>query len=103
MTQRDRWAKRPAVLRYWAFVEQIRLANVKLPECGAEVTFFIPMPRTWIKKKKELHYGTPHQQRPDLSNLIKALEDSIYGEDSHIWHYADLRKVWSDIGAIKIE
>ncbi len=103
MTRSDRWKKRPAVMRYWAFVEQVRLENAKLPECGAVVTFFIQMPKSWTKKQRDLHYGTPHQQRPDLSNLIKALEDAIYGEDSHIWHYASVCKLWGVEGAIRIE
>ncbi len=103
MTRSDRWKKRPAVMRYWDFVEQVRLANVKLPEFGAHVEFNIKMPRSWTKKQRELHNKTPHQQRPDLSNLLKALEDAVYGEDSHIWHYSSVCKLWAVEGAIRIE
>ena len=32
MTRRDRWAKRPCVLRYWAFKDEVRLRRVSLPD-----------------------------------------------------------------------
>jgi Holliday junction resolvase RusA-like endonuclease len=102
MTQRDKWAKRPAVMRYRAFCDQVRAHGVKLPESGANVQFFIPMPAGWSKTKKARMNETAHQQRPDLSNILKALEDSVYGEDSHIWHYSSICKLWSYSGGIRI-
>jgi len=103
MTRSDVWKKRPCVMRYREFCDQVRAAGVKLPECGAQITFYLPIPESWSRTKFAKHYGEPHQQRPDLSNLLKALEDAVYGEDSHIWHYAELRKIWSDAGGIRIE
>jgi Holliday junction resolvase RusA-like endonuclease len=103
MTRADKWKKRPCVLRYREFCDQVRAAGIKLPECGASVTFFLPMPESWSEAKLEQRYGTPHQQRPDLSNLLKALEDAVYGEDSVIWSYAEVRKIWSDQGSIRVE
>lgn len=44
----------------------------------------------------------PHLQKPDLSNLIKALEDAVYSQDSIIWSYAGLAKRWAYKGSIEI-
>ena len=103
MTRSDRWKKRPAVVRYWNFCDQIRQNDVKLPVFGAVVVFNLPMPWSWNTKKRQAHNGKPHQQRPDLSNLLKALEDACYGEDCCIWHYAAVEKRWAVDGSISIE
>jgi len=76
MTRADRWRKRPCVLRYWEFADELeRLTTlnnytIKKP---LSVTFVIPMSRSWSAKKKALMVGTDHEFKPDLSNLIKAL------------------------------
>jgi Holliday junction resolvase RusA-like endonuclease len=61
------------------------------------------MPKSWSKKKRERMDGQPHRQRPDLSNLIKALEDSLYEDDSKIWQYRGLEKRWGETGQIIIQ
>src|SRR3982751_6483272 len=47
-----------------------------LPAVGAGIMFYVPCPRSWTKKKKRLHHGAFHDKKPDLSNLLKAFEDS---------------------------
>ena len=100
-TQRDRWKKRPVVLRYHAYKDELRLRRVKLPECH-HVTFILPMPPSWSKKKQEALYGQPHRQRPDADNLLKGLWDALYEEDSHIWD-CRVTKIWGTEGMIKVE
>lgn len=106
MTRKDKWQKppRPRVARYWAFAQEIKL---KLPENYdlnfCEVTFCLPMPKSWSNKKKQEMAGKPHTQVPDLSNLLKALEDSLYADDSTIHTYAGLSKIWGRSGFIRIE
>jgi len=102
MTQADKWKQRPAVLKYRAFKDLCRLYKVQLPEQGASITFLLPMPASWSEEKKESMNMMAHQSRPDLSNLLKALEDALFIEDSHIWHYNELRKLWAREGAIII-
>jgi len=95
MTQCDKWKKRPSVMRYRAFKDECKARGVKLPESGAHVIFYIEMPMSWTNKKKEKMSMEPHQQRPDVDNLLKALMDAVYGEDctiydiraTKIWHY----------------
>jgi len=99
MTQRDKWAKRPIVLRYFAYRDEVRLKGVELPECNYHVIFVLPMPKSWSKKKKLIHKGQAHQQTPDKDNLEKALLDAVYKDDSKVWD-GRVTKVWGDKGAI---
>jgi Holliday junction resolvase RusA-like endonuclease len=68
----------------------------ELPFIGAGVTFFLPVPRSWSKKKKRLHHGGFCHSRPDLKNLLSAWEDSLLSEDKAIAHYSFLCKRWVD-------
>ena len=101
MTQRDKWAKRPAVLRYRAFKDEVRARRVILPTDGAMVTFCLPMPKSWSQKKRREMDGEPHRQKPDLDNLVKALGDACYEDDSTI-HMIAARKVWGVDGSIEV-
>jgi Holliday junction resolvase RusA-like endonuclease len=76
----------------------------KFPEQGASIIFFIPVPKSWSKKKKKLYHGTFHQSKPDLDNLLKAIGDSLMFEDKVVAHYGELCKVWVnlDYGWIEI-
>ena len=101
MSQRDKWAQRACVLRYRAFCDQARAHRLELtPGCG--VVFFLPIPKSWSKFRRFNENGAPHTQKPDLSNLLKALEDAVCPEDSHLWHYAHLSKRWAPRGGIMI-
>lgn len=75
-----------------------------MPEQGASITFFIPVPKSWSQKKKKLYHGTLHQSKPDLDNLLKAMTDSLLSEDKIIAHYGELCKIWVnlDFGWIEI-
>lgn len=101
MTQRDKWGEREVVQRYWAFKEECQLKGVQVPEEGADITFILPMPKSWTNKKKEQMNGTPHQQKPDIDNLLKALLDAIYKDDSKVWKIS-AKKIWGYAGAINI-
>lgn len=101
MTQSDKWKKRDCVLRYRLFCDEVRLRGVELPPSGASITFIMPMPESWPKRKRDEMDGKPHQQKPDLSNLIKALEDAVHLDDSHIWQYS-AEKAWGERGLIVI-
>lgn len=101
MTRADKWKKRPEVLRYRAFCDHVRLQGVELPEAGAHVTFILPMPLSWSKKKRLQHDGQPHQAKPDCDNMLKALMDAIYADDAHVWD-CRVTKVWGETGQIVI-
>lgn len=106
MTQRDRWAKRPCVQRYYEFKDTVNKAvrgnfDVNRLYKPHKVVFYIPMPRSWSKKKKKEMDWTPHRQKPDLDNLLKAFYDSILDDDSGV-HHLEAEKIWSEEGYIDI-
>ena len=88
--------------RYWAFKDQVKLLDVKL-ETGDGITFIMPMPKSWSKKRRRDMQWKAHIQTPDLDNLLKAIFDSVHKQDSHIWWLSGLRKVWGLCGWILIE
>ena len=102
MTQRDKWAKRPAVLRYRSFCDQVRAAGLLVPEAGAHIVFHLPMPPSWSKKKRAEMIGRPHQAKPDIDNLGKALMDACLEEDQGVWDVR-MTKRWAEQGGIEIK
>lgn len=102
MTRADAWRDREVVLRYRAFKDEVRLRRVTV-ENGDSITFYLPMPPSWSKKKMMAMAGEPHQQKPDIDNILKALLDAIYAEDCHVWCLGRLEKRWGSQGMIVIE
>jgi Holliday junction resolvase RusA-like endonuclease len=103
MTRSDKWKtpRRPCVARYFAFRDRVKALNIKVP-VGAHITFYLPTPASWSKKTALAMQGEPQKQTPDLDNLIKALLDSVYGQDKHIWKLT-AEKRWRDKPGIKVE
>lgn len=104
-TRRDRWAKRPCVVAYRAFADELRLLAKRYSfalENGLAYEFHLPMPASWSKKKRAEKLGQLHDQKPDLDNLIKAVWDALAEEDKAIAHIAGAKKVWSEQAAIII-
>ena len=101
-TRSDRWKKRPCVLRYREFADIVRSYGVDIPEEAPHIIFYIPMPASWNKKKKEKFFLKPHRQKPDIDNLFKALSDALYRNDAHIWDVW-IQKRWAYEGAIEIK
>ena len=106
MTQRDRWAKRQIVIDYFAFRDTVKQEIERLLALQnnndknksweeLDISFFIPMPKSWSKKKRSEMAGTPHKQRPDLDNYIKGLLDALLKEDCKVWRVS-ARKIWVD-------
>lgn len=95
MTQRDRWAQRPAVVRYRAFCDELReqWGDKPVPE-ALSLIFYMPMPSSWSAKKKASMAGVPHQQRPDIDNLIKSFLDALCEDDSYVYR-VEAYKFWS--------
>lgn len=102
MTQSNKWRISASQARYNAFKDECRVKDVFIPDCGADINFYIPMPKSWTKKKKREYLGSPHQQTPDLDNLLKALFDALFKKDQHIWS-VKATKVWCDCGKIVIK
>jgi Holliday junction resolvase RusA-like endonuclease len=101
MTQSDKWNKRACVLRYFAFRDEVKLHNVQY-EAGQGITFVIPLPPSYSKKKRAELLGQPHLLLGDVDNFSKALFDALFDNDSHI-HTICARKIWGNKGEIIIQ
>lgn len=103
MSQSDKWnwKNRPCVLRYYQYKAKLQSqANgFKVPDSFYHLVFYIPMPKSWSKRKKEEMNGKPHQQKPDKDNLEKAFLDALCSEDSYIWD-GRVTKIWAYEGKI---
>ncbi len=104
MTVSDKWKQREAVVKYFGFRDIIRyesnLSGLRsLPGTIDGLTFALPMPTSWSKKKQDAMRGQPHTQRPDLDNLCKGFFD-VWTEDCHISCVNNMCKYWSDFGQI---
>jgi len=73
-----------------------------MPPVGTSITFVIPVPPSWSKKKKKLYHGRFHQSKPDIDNLQKAFLDSLMMEDKQIAHL-EVQKRWVDFESGWIE
>jgi len=107
-TQSDRWGKRPCVVAYRHYADCVRERlgiergeSFDLPQ-PCTITFGMPMPKTWSKKKRITLLGTPHQSKPDIDNLAKGFLDAILPDDSQVWNIR-LIKLWSPQPFIQID
>jgi Holliday junction resolvase RusA-like endonuclease len=104
MTRSDAWAGRDCVVRYFSFKDELVLEARRVGFVlgnGFRVIFYMPMPKSWSKKKQEAYYGKPHDQTPDIDNLLKAVMDSLLKQDNKV-HHVEAFKVWSCVPKIII-
>lgn len=105
MTQRDKWAKRPAVMRYRAWADSARAAaEGHIPENPLTLswTAYLPIPESWSKAKKKGMAGCFHRQKPDRDNIDKAVLDALFKDDSGI-AAGTIVKRWDDGNGPRIE
>lgn len=103
MTQSDKWKKRPVVVKYHIFKDSLNHYADEFNYTVGEqlsVVFILKMPKSWSEKKKKEFDGQPHQQTPDLDNLVKAFKDALCLEDSYIHTYINMQKKWGREGKI---
>jgi hypothetical protein len=97
------------ILRYYEYKKKVKKLFLQsglkeYPESNVWFRFFVPMPPSWSKKKRDHHCFEKHQNVPDASNYHKALEDSCSEKDRRNWDYR-ASKFWIDApdGYIEIE
>lgn len=103
MTHADRWKKRPCVVRYFAYRDQVRAIAAKQGFTLAEeflLWFQMPMPKSWSQRKRRMMFGEPCCVKPDADNLAKGFFD-CFGEDKHVWS-VQITKTWHDKGGIVV-
>ena len=103
MVKSDKWKKRPAVQRYWAFKQECQLKHLTFPLRGSLIRFGMPMPKSWSEKLKNLMCGKPHETKPDLDNLLKGLGDAVYPQNDSSISRITVEKVWAYDGFIEVK
>ncbi len=72
---------------------------------SATILFYIAMPKSWSKKKREEHRKQLHTSKPDIDNLAKAVLDGVSGQyfrdDSQI-AILHTQKYWAETGKISL-
>lgn len=104
MTKSDKWNKRPVTQRYWDYKAYIRLQAKEYkykPNNRLQLIFLISMPVSWSKRKRELLDGKPHQNKPDIDNLIKGILDAFFDNDNVVYEVW-AAKCWSRKGFVSI-
>ena len=101
MTQSDKWKKRPAVMRYHQYKDELHLLVRGDLEPTFTVVFNVQMPKSWSNKKKEEMEGKPHQQKPDIDNYLKAFMDALCVDDSYVYDVRAIKR-WSKVGSIEL-
>jgi len=106
----DIWKKRPCWEKYCAFKDAVKSAQPQMfIETGCHIVFHLAMPDSWSQRKKVQMAGQPHEQAPDLDNLLGGLFDAVFTSaerggkgDQHVHTIGSVKKVWAWEGAIEI-
>lgn len=94
MVSSDRYRKRPAVLRYRAYADHLRLLGALLPESYLVIAYFA-MPASWSGAERGRRHLTPHQVKPDGTNILKGVEDVLCPRGDQQLFDGRFRKVWA--------
>lgn len=106
MTRRDKWAKRPSVVRYraWAGEARRQVKPLSLPAnpLRLKIVAYFEMPKSWSKAKRAELAGQPHRQKPDWDNVAKAVQD-IFWTDDQVVAEGHVLKFWDDGNGARVE
>jgi Holliday junction resolvase RusA-like endonuclease len=98
MTQNTHW-KHP---KYFKYKSDLRLLMPGY-ELGMslDIKFYLPMPKSWSKKKRAESNGSYHDQKPDIDNLVKGFMDTWGSDDKHV-AVLKAEKYWAEEGALEV-
>lgn len=101
MTQRDKWKKRPVVMRYREWCDAARESagctekmTIMFP-VKMTVLIFLSCPASWSRKKQLAHNGHPHTAKPDVDNVVKGIMDALFTNDSFVFKVL-VEKYWTE-------
>ena len=78
-----------------SLLAEAKRKNFAIPASGLSITFYLPCPPSWSKKKRKAHHGLLCQSKPDVDNLLKSFCDSLISEDKYIANIS-VTKRWVD-------
>lgn len=110
-TQRQKWVDKRAQ-RYFTYKQQIALLAKQYIHTPSDkpilvdIAFYMPIPDSWSKKKKERFNGAVHTSKADIDNLIKGCFDAInkiaWQDDRQVYEVHS-RKMYSFNPGIALE
>lgn len=68
----------------------------ELPVSGWSLYFYLPMPKHWPAKKRNLLHGQPNMAKPDVDNMYKLFSDALSKVDERVAQLSGLGKFWID-------
>lgn len=71
MTQRDRWAKRPAVLRYRAFCDEVRLRAWRCPSAIRTSRLLCQCRAAGVRKNAKHRLASRISRNPTLTTCLR--------------------------------
>lgn len=104
-TRRDKWMKRPCVVRYRLWADEARKAAPKdLPSepISVGVRAYLPVPSSATKRRRAELRGQNHRQKPDADNILKSVCDALFKRDEVICE-KHVQKFWDDGGGARVE
>lgn len=111
MTQRGKW-NNPNALRYLNYKQEIAYRlhqSFYTPRTDAvsiKVTFYMPIPQSWSKRKRSASDGMPCMVKPDIDNMIKGVFDAANGviwKDDNQVVKVESQKIYSFAPGIEIQ
>ena len=104
MTKRDKWAKRPTVVKYRIFADALRecMAGVDLSDVlFLGIVAYLPFPKSYSATKRDALAGKLHRMKPDADNIAKAVMDALLPEDQGV-AMMTVKKFWQDDGGPRL-
>ena len=106
MTRRDKWARRPPVMKYRAWSDRLKKIAGEIPEANkvrllSWLAVFEPA-KSHSKKKRESMMGTLHRNKSDRDNIDKAILDSLYPAGDSGIAMGLIEKRWGEVPRLEI-
>lgn len=104
-TRSDKWKQRPCVVRYREWADKAREAagGINLHTMTElHIRVFIPVPKSYSKKRQQELMGQPHFNGGDSDNYLKAAGDSLFKQDKGLWRVS-AEKRWDDGKGARVE
>lgn len=108
MTQRDKWAQRGCVTKYWRWCDDLRRAaqltdklQLATPHTLSICAYF-QIPRSWTARQRVHLGGTYHTVTPDWDNVAKAVMDALIANDAVV-SSGRTCKLWDDGKGPRVE
>ncbi|MDA7028481.1 RusA family crossover junction endodeoxyribonuclease [Bacillus sp. CLL-7-23] len=61
----------------WEAKKQMKNEPFELGALHVDITFVMPIPKSWSKKKQQQSIRTLHTKKPDIDNLVKGVFDAL--------------------------